>query len=166
MCIRDSTHTVQKGETLAQVANRYGLSVAELKQINKLHADRVTAGTKLALAGGSEAAGKAAPARSRSDVAEIESRSAVADRKLARADAKLGKRADAAPIEPARQSARKPAKLAQYTIRRGDTLVSIAKQFKVEKDDLLRWNRIQANDIKAGQTLTIQLVQNLSLIHI
>ena len=159
------THTVQKGETLAQVANRFGLSIAELKQINKLHADRVTAGTKLALAGGgSDATGKASPAKSRSDVAEVESRPAAADRKLAKADAKAdakpGKRADAAPIEPVRQSARKPAKLAQYTIRRGDTLVSIAKQFKVEKDDLLRWNRIQANDIKAGQTLTIQLVQN------
>jgi LysM repeat protein len=59
-------------------------------------------------------------------------------------------------------AARKQTKLAQYTIRRGDTLVSIAKQFRVEKDDLLRWNRIQSNDIKPGQRLTIQLVQNTS----
>ena len=37
--------------------------LADADYVNKLHADRVTAGTKLALAGGSEAAGKAAPAR-------------------------------------------------------------------------------------------------------
>jgi len=76
---------------------------------------------------------------------------------LARADGR--RKAEDSP-DHSRQASKKSAKLAQYTIRRGDTLVSIAKQFRVEKDDLLRWNRIHGNDIKPGQTLTIQLVQN------
>jgi len=120
-------HTVAKGETLFSVAQRYHLSVSELKQINGLRAEQVNAGTRLTVA----------VADARQSVAKAESKT-----------------------ETARPTGKKPAKLAQYTIRRGDTLVSIAKQFKVEKDDLLRWNRIQAGDIKAGQTLTIQLVQN------
>ena len=156
------THTVQKGETLAELAKRYGMSAAELKQINKLRTDQVKPGTRLALAAPEPASKAPASSRNRTDLAELESRpKSVADsrERLARVETKTGKKADAA-AEPTRQSARKPAKLAQYTIRRGDTLVSIARQFKVEKDDLLRWNRLQPNDLKAGQTLTIQLVQN------
>ena len=157
------SHTVQKGETLAQVASRYGMTVTELKQANKLRADQVNAGTKLAVAA-PETASKLPPARARVDVAEVESRQgkgADSRQTLAKAETRpAARKADESANEHARQGARKPAKLAQYTIRRGDTLVSIAKQFKVEKDDLLRWNRIQNNDIKPGQTLTIQLVQN------
>ncbi|MER2626062.1 MAG: LysM peptidoglycan-binding domain-containing protein, partial [Accumulibacter sp.] len=152
-----------KGETLAQVASRYGMTVAELKQANKLRADQVNAGTKLAVAA-PETASKLPPARSRVDVAEVESRQGKGSdsrQTLAKAETRpASRKADESANEHARQGTRKPAKLAQYTIRRGDTLVSIARQFKVEKDDLLRWNRIQSNDIKPGQTLTIQLVQN------
>ncbi|WP_299072880.1 LysM peptidoglycan-binding domain-containing protein [Accumulibacter sp.] len=160
-------HTVAKGETLFSVAQRYGMSMSELKQVNRLRADQVNAGTRLAVAAPEPASKPASPARNRTDVAELESRHGKATtesrqslaRSDAKAEAKPGKKGEAL-LEPNRQAARKPAKLAQYTIRRGDTLVSIAKQFKVEKDDLLRWNRLQPNDIKAGQTLTIQLVQN------
>jgi membrane-bound lytic murein transglycosylase D len=157
------SHTVQKGETLAQVASRYGMTVAELKQANKLRADQVNAGTKLAVAA-PETASKLPPARARIDVAEVESRQGKGSdsrQLLAKTETRpAARKADESANERAHQGARKPAKLAQYTIRRGDTLVSIARQFKVEKDDLLRWNRIQSNDIKPGQTLTIQLVQN------
>jgi membrane-bound lytic murein transglycosylase D len=82
---------------------------------------------------------------------------------LARADSKLDAKASrrgGAGAASASAGTRKPAKLAQYTIRRGDTLASIARQFRVDADDLLRWNRLPAGSIKAGQTLTIQLVQN------
>ena len=145
------THTVLKGETLAQVASHYGMTVAELKQLNKLRVDQVNAGSKLAVAA-PEAAARPVSGRSRSEVAEVESRQT-----LARADGR--RKAEDSP-DHSRQASKKSAKLAQYTIRRGDTLVSIAKQFRVEKDDLLRWNRIHGNDLKPGQTLTIQLVQN------
>lgn len=157
-------HTVRKGETLVQLASHYGMTLVELKQMNRLRADQVNAGTKLVVAA-PEAGNKRPVAGSRNDLAEMDRResAAGADRRpsLAKADARhSGKGDDAPPGAHARLGSKKPAKLAQYTIRRGDTLVSIARQFKVEKDDLLRWNRIQANDIKAGQTLTIQLVQN------
>ena len=55
---------------------------------------------------------------------------------------------------------KKTPKVVRYTVRRGDTLASIARQFKVDQDDLLRWNRVTAKTLAAGQTLTIQLAQN------
>ena len=169
-----SSHLVRKGETLSEVASRYDMSVAELKQLNKLRANQVNAGTRLLVAAAEPArapSGKARnePADSRQEASGGKAASAAAAKaserttnkaddgrqQLAAKEEKTGRRAD-----KGAETARKPLKLAQYTIRRGDTLGSIAKQFRVEKDDLLRWNRIQTNDIKPGQRLTIQLVQN------
>ena len=169
-----SSHLVRKGETLSEVASRYDMSVAELKQLNKLRADQVNAGTRLLVAAAEPARAPAGKARSeqadsRQEASGVKVAGAAATRasertankagdgrqQLAAKEEKTGKQAD-----KGAETARKPLKLAQYTIRRGDTLGSIAKQFRVEKDDLLRWNRIQTNDIKPGQRLTIQLVQN------
>ncbi len=155
------SHTVSKGETLAQVASRYDMSVAELKQLNKLRGDQVNAGVKLAVAA-PEPVSKVPAGKSRIDATEIGSRQGKADSRqtLAKAEARTGKKAEDS-SDTSRHASKKQTRQAQYTIRHGDTLVSIARQFRVEKDDLLRWNRIQGNEIKPGQTLTIQLVQNM-----
>ena len=155
------SHTVGKGETLAQVASRYDMSVAELKQLNKLRVDQVNAGVKLAVAA-PEPVSKVPAGKSRIEATEIESRHGKADSRqtLAKAEARTGKKAEDS-SDTSRPASKKQARQAQYTIRHGDTLVSIARQFRVEKDDLLRWNRIQGHEIKPGQTLTIQLVQNM-----
>ena len=125
------THTVRKGETLPTIAKRYGMSVAELKRGNGLKSDRLTAGAKLAVA---------APAPS--------------ERKAGKTEAKNSKNA---PTQTA--SKKTPTKVTRYTVKRGDTISSIARQFKVDQDDLLRWNRVTAKTLAAGQTLTIQLAQ-------
>jgi len=161
------THTVSKGETLLKVAQRYGIGLSELKQLNRIRNDHVVPGTKLAIATpGGSAAGRppaelaendnrrARTADSRLTLAKVESR-----KPDSKNEAKTSRKTEAT-TAAAHTGARKPARLAQYTIRRGDTLASIARQFRVDEDDLLRWNRLPARSIKAGQTLTIQLVQN------
>ena len=39
-------------------------------------------------------------------------------------------------------------------------MYSIARQFKVDVADLLRWNRLSSSAIKPGTKLTIELAQN------
>ena len=69
-------------------------------------------------------------------------------------------KADAAPARQATAPAKKTPRITYYTIRLGDTLASIARQFKVAAADLLRWNRVSPSGLKPGKTLTIQLAQN------
>ena len=62
-------------------------------------------------------------------------------------------------ISPAKESRQKiAAKQKQYTVRRGDTLYSIAQRFDVELDDLRRWNKLSSKSrIHPGDRVTIAL---------
>ncbi|MBE2259753.1 MAG: LysM peptidoglycan-binding domain-containing protein [Rhodobacteraceae bacterium] len=148
------THTVRKGDTLFSIAQRYDMSVAELKQLNKLRSDHVTSGSKLAV-GAPAAAGKPVAAAHSEPAESGKPRDATAELRsnVAKVNFTPGQQTGPTARKP------QPTKLARYTIRRGDTLLSIARQFKVDKDDLLRWNRIPATAIKPGLVLTIQQVQ-------
>ena len=143
------SHTVRKGETLPQIAKRYGTAVAELKRINHLRNDKIAVGSRLTLAEASKSA-SAKPekvAKSEKTVAKTEKISGKAEKTATKGEKTAASKPTRAP------------KTAHYVIRRGDTLASIAKHFNVSKDDLLRWNRISPNALTPGKTLTIQLAQ-------
>jgi len=164
----ERSHTVRKGETLPQIAKRYGSSVAELKRINHLRNDKIAVGSHLTLA----AASKNATAEKSSAKAEKTAKSEKTEKseKIAKAGknakpektaSKVEKTASTKAEKAGAKIAGKPTpKVAHYVIRNGDTLASIAKHFNVSKDDLLRWNRISPTALTPGKTLTIQLAQN------
>ncbi len=119
-------YTVRKGETLATIARSHRTTVAELKRLNPSQANTIRPGVKLAL-----------PARASATTA--------------------GKRSDknVAKAGPGTKN-KKTAKLTRYTVRRGDTLASIARHFSVGTDDLKRWNPQSNKTLKPGNTLIIQ----------
>lgn len=124
------TLIVKRGETLGAVARRGGVTVAELRRLNHLKSDRVNAGARLVVA---------APTRSVT----------VATAGPApRAAAKSSRNAGKGP------------RIKRYTVKRGDTLYSIARRFNVEQKDLMRWNGNTTASLHPGQQLTIQLAQN------
>jgi membrane-bound lytic murein transglycosylase D len=42
-----------------------------------------------------------------------------------------------------------------YTIRRGDTLVTVADRFNVSTEDLRRWNHLSSSSVSAGRSLAV-----------
>ena len=44
----------------------------------------------------------------------------------------------------------------RYTVRRGDTLYSIANRFKVSVSELKTWNKLRSSQLQAGKQLTIK----------
>jgi membrane-bound lytic murein transglycosylase D len=42
-----------------------------------------------------------------------------------------------------------------YTVRRGDTLASIARKFDVDTADIMRWNKLKKAHIEPGDKLKI-----------
>ncbi|WP_245632117.1 lytic transglycosylase domain-containing protein [Edaphobacter aggregans] len=43
----------------------------------------------------------------------------------------------------------------RYTVRRGDTLITVADRFGVSVEDLRRWNHLSSNTVASGRTLTV-----------
>ncbi len=148
------SYTVRKGDTLPVLAKRFGVSVAEIKRANHLKSDKLAVGARLALGEPAPRTGAAIKVASATDDEKVSKRVKVEIK------AEAGAKADTKAVAK-KADARKPAaKVAHYKVRKGDTLYSIAKQFKVDTDDILRWNRVSPATLTPGTTLTIQLAQN------
>jgi membrane-bound lytic murein transglycosylase D len=117
-------HHVQRGDTLFSIANRYGVTAAQLKIWNKLKSNHIALGQKLVVANATSA--KA--------------------------------------VSTSRQAGHEPSgKRAVYTVRRGDTLHSIARRFDVAVNDLQRWNKLASHRLRPGQKVTVYLIQTAGL---
>lgn len=164
---RATTHVVRKGETLLSIAKQNSLTLAALKKLNRKVGDRPAPGTKLAL-GAPEPARPVAAAATRSvasasDGKKANVRVAANERGRGRATppARAGATAARADSKATKVAAQKKApKLTRYTVQRGDTLLSIARRFKVDADDVQRWNKVTAKTLQPGRTLTIEVASN------
>jgi membrane-bound lytic murein transglycosylase D len=121
------SHTVRKGETLSEIASRYDMSVAELKQLNKLRADQVNAGVKLAVAA-PEPSSKPAAAGQRTVLAEVDS-----------------KHAEPTPAAATRS----------HTVRKGETLAQVADRYDMSVAELKQLNKLRGDQVNAGAKLAV-----------
>lgn len=169
-------HQVRRGESLYSIANRYRMSVAELKAANKLSSNRIKPGQKLLIpsrqngtAARQVAAQTSKPAvrvhkvRSGENLWSIAKKSGVSVNELkrwnnlSRTQLKIGQTlkihsSTQKQTAAAQKNSQKPT---YYKVRRGDSLYLIAKRFNVDVKTLQRWNPGQGRLLKPGQTLTL-----------
>jgi membrane-bound lytic murein transglycosylase D len=180
--IRTLTHRVKSGETLGLIAKRYGTTVSALQAANNIkNVNSVSVGATLTIpksAVGSArlaaietpskpVAAKPPPAKpvsshvvasgetlsdiaGRYDVAmaDLVAWNAIADADAIRPGQKLVVKREVAPVKVAAWSS--------YTVRRGDTLFTIAQRQGCSVDDLRDWNGLKKNTIYAGQKLKVK----------
>jgi membrane-bound lytic murein transglycosylase D len=118
-------HNIKKGETLSVIARKYGVSVNDLTQANKIS-------TKTTLRIGQELMIPISGARP-----------------TATAVASAAEKPAAA--KPA--ASKPPATV--YLVKRGDTLTSIAARFNLTVSDLKKWNKLTSSRLDIGQKLTL-----------
>ena len=179
-----SHHKVRRGETLGQIARRYGVSVSSLMRKNGLHSSLIRVGQNLVVpitnySGGIDIS-DASPMRVQYGMRSFRP---IAPNKSERLDSQLliaraqeraeEKRAKEAEKEQ-KQAAKKPAPAPSTTtassttqkpknqqtqiihrVRRGDTLIDIARKYRVTVPQIREWNNIKSNLIQIGQRLTI-----------
>ena len=122
-------HTVRRGESLASIAGKYGVSVADIKRWNRLSSNYVRRGTRLKLREGDAAV--ATPESLAADSARV---------------ASISPRYARGSSIPARTV---------VTVRSGQTLSGIAAAHGVSISRLKAANNLKSNQVRAGQRLRI-----------
>ena len=57
--------------------------------------------------------------------------------------------------EPRMANRRSSRRTTRYTVRRGDTVYSVARRFGISADELRQWNRLKGNSIAVGRSLVV-----------
>jgi len=175
---RDLVHTVERGDTLAKIAPRYGATVRQLQEWNGLRGTTIhigqqlkvqlatsaaTGGTAVAEAGSKPAssgdeggAGGDAVADSDSDQTEeaAEAPEPAAAAKTAAAQPSRTEQRQAARQTRASRSKPKGESMV-HSVASGDTLSALASHYDVQVDDLMSWNSLGNHLIYVGQKLTV-----------
>jgi len=125
------THVVRRGETLGSIAQKYGVTSADLKRWNRLSANTVRRGTRLKVRTG--------------NAAEVNIERAASD---------SAKVAALKPPTP-RKGTRATGASRTVVVRSGDTLAAIANRHGVSIAALKRVNGMRGSTIRTGQRLRL-----------
>lgn len=173
-------YTVQKGDNLSNIAKRFGVTVAELKELNNMEDTNVLLDTKLKIIKGEnvEVADlkEKTPVKASSyyivqkgdnlgniakkqevTVAEIQEWNDLKDTNV-QLGAKLLilKESNKPSNEEVVVAAKTATKNSHYLVQKGDSLFKIAQKYPgVTVSDIKKWNGISGNDLKPGMKLKI-----------
>ncbi|NOU36994.1 MAG: LysM peptidoglycan-binding domain-containing protein [Kiritimatiellaceae bacterium] len=164
-----SSYTVQKGDTLASIAKRCGLTVSELKTANDLKNDNLSVGKKLTVpkkGAAVKAPAKAIPAKAANPAVEKKSAAAplpapapLAD--AAPATASTGTVSSASPSAPAVAAPVAKAASApvyEHVLYPGETLDDVARQYGSSQQEIMKLNNItDPSSIKPGTKLLVPI---------
>jgi membrane-bound lytic murein transglycosylase D len=169
--------TVRKGDTLKKVAARSGVSVAELCDWNDIpRTARLQRGTVLVIPSRQKRhAPERVAARSVLPKGEVRAVPTPASAVTSAADVGLVRSAPAAQAAEAAPPSRvdipaagfadshvaangaQQAKTVRHTVKKGDTLYSLASRYGTTVDAIRRENRLKSASLRTGQTLTLTL---------
>lgn len=137
-------HTIRKGETLAGIARKYGVSVGAVREANALTpTSRLSVRQTLAI-----------PAPSTTALPAVASPKPVTSTTAASKPNGGPSSTPSASAGSGSSASSTPGGL--YRVRPGDTLYSIARQFSITVPQLKQWNRLSSDVIKVGEQLRIR----------
>lgn len=174
-------HRVRKGETVASIARRYGITIESLAELNGLRRHQpLRAGMVLSIPPAERTLAQRSPsadgASDRATVYRVKpgdtlSRIAKAFR-VSEEDLERWNRlgdpdrlqvGQALRVPPRRSGAAEPGpqrRAISYRVKRGDTLATVARAFGVSTGDLARWNGLRDGArLKRGQRLRVLVTQ-------
>jgi peptidoglycan endopeptidase LytE len=123
------SYTVRKGDTLQRIAKKNNVSVLEIKESNGLQSAKLAVGTRLSLPNSEKRHGKKETVH---NAKKGPSKRLVSNRTAAEND------------------------VITHMVKKGDTLKSVAKKYKVSVSDLKRTNNLKNGKLKPGQQIVIK----------
>ncbi|OJF94323.1 LysM peptidoglycan-binding domain-containing protein, partial [Alkalibacterium sp. 20] len=178
-------YTVVRGDTLTQIAQRFNMSVANLKTLNKLNGDTIYINQKLSVPVTEEAQKDVQPVEDNKQTEQDKNTSSITVvlgdtlsqlaqkynttvraikeiNKLTSNTIYVGQRLNLSNVvmSPVKEEAKPVETVASaYTVKAGDTLGHIARQFSMTVSQLREQNNLTSDLIRVNQKLTVSSSQ-------
>lgn len=151
------SHTVRSGETVTSVANRYKVSVTDLKKWNRMKSSRLLKGQRLTIIRQVPVT-KPKPVETRL-ASTTPTTKEVADTTPDEEDEAAEELvADAGEPTPSKTKAPKvvaATKSVVHSVRKGENLTLIANRYRVSVEDLKDWNDLSSGQLSINQKLKV-----------
>ena len=157
-----STHKVKSGENLSTIAKKYKVTVAELKSWNSLKSDRVMIGQSLKIISKQSVVTKQSNTEPKAETlaAKTEVKEEVKKEEPKVADQKAespneNKEVVFVSSKSSTGAAKVSGEWTSHTVKAGESLFSLSKQYGSSIEELIQWNALTSNNLKVGQSIKV-----------
>jgi LysM repeat protein len=157
-----STHKVKSGENLSSIAKKYKVTVAELKSWNSLKSDRVMIGQSLKIISKQAVATKQSNTEPKAE--PLAAQTAVKE-EVKKEEPKVASQKADVPSEnkevvfistkASTVTAKASGDWTSHTVKAGESLFSLSKQYGSSIEELIQWNALSSNNLKVGQSIKV-----------
>ncbi len=147
---KTSYYKVKRGDNLSGIANKYGVSVSEIKKWNKLKGNAVDSGKSLKIITNESVV---RTVRKETKTNNVPSEIKAVNQQIAASDAKSSKEDKTKKIIKTDTLSSNVAIF--YVVQKGDNLGSIAKKNNVSIEEIKEWNHISGTSIQLGTSLQV-----------
>lgn len=147
---KTSYYKVKRGDNLSGIANKYGVSLAEIKKWNRLKSNAVASGKTLKIIT-NESVVRTIKKEPKINNALLEIKSD--NQQIAVSDVKTSKEANSKKI--IKTDTLSSNITAFYVVQKGDNLSSIAKKNNVSVEEIKEWNHLSGTSIQLGSSLQV-----------
>ncbi|NBL65744.1 LysM peptidoglycan-binding domain-containing protein [Flavobacterium sp. NST-5] len=143
-------HTVKRGDNLGEIANRYGVSISELKKWNRMRTNTVMLGSKLKIVSTERVATTV-----KKPVVKTAKVKDTVETRLASVEKKNDKETEVTSTDEEIAE-----ELKFHTVEKGDNLAAIAKKYNVTVEQLKEWNNLEDSKVLLGSRIKLMMEEN------
>ena len=143
-------YKIKRGDSLSEIANKYGVPVSELKKWNRIRGTYAPRGKMLKIYSYDNVVVNPKDVES-SEVAEVKKEPVVEEVKPVVAESKFKEEQVVSFVNTTKK----------YKVKRGDNLSSIANKYDVSVSDIKEWNNLKKNSVAAGKVLKINTSEKI-----
>ena len=151
----ENIYIVKSGDTLYSIANKYGMSVNELKSLNNLTSDVLSIGQELIVSEGNAATLDTYTVKSGDTLYSIANKYGLTVNELKQLNNLTSDILSIGQVLNISNSVSSPNPSNTYTVKSGDSLYSIAKKYGITVDALKSANGKTSNLLSIGEILVI-----------
>jgi membrane-bound lytic murein transglycosylase D len=143
-------YTVKRGDNLSAIANKYSVTVSDIKKWNRLKGSTVARGKSLKIMTNESVVQTVKKEPMSNDVPlEIKTN----NQQIAASETKINK--DDKTIKNTKTDTLSTSVASYYVVQKGDNLSSIAKKYNVSVDEIKEWNHLSNASIQLGVSLQV-----------